>query len=298
MKIPSVLRVGAISVIFFGCLAVSMRGSGPQALPVFRSDVRLIEVYVTVHDRNGRHVSGLARDRFEILDDGIPCVLTAFESTTTGFSCAILLDGTGSMDLVLPTVKNAILRFIGAFRENDLFALYSFNTALTTLVDYTGDKDAGKRAVLTTIAQGGTALFDSLSEVTHRLAERKGKKFVIVFTDGADNSSYLNAEAVKRMSKNAGIPVYAVAVGEALGNRELMKTLLALGQGTGGSAFEARKPSRIDEVFQNISADMRHAYLLAYTPPDSTESRWRTIQVNIKDAKGLQIRAREGYYAR
>ncbi len=288
----------ATSVAVLGCLAASAAGRGQQPVPTFRSDVRLIEVYVTVLDHNGRYVSGLTRDRFEILDNGVPCSFSAFESTTSGFSCAILLDRTGSMGSVLPVVKNAILRFIDAFRENDVFALYSFNTSLTTLVEFTRDKNAAKQAVLNTIAQGATALFDSLSEVTRELSQRKGKKVVIVFTDGADNSSYLNANAVMRRARNSGIPVYAVAEGEAIRSLELMKTLQNLSRATGGSAFTVSKPSRIDEVFQDISADMQHAYLLAYAPPDLNDSHWRTIRVSIKDPKGLRIRAREGYFAR
>ncbi len=166
------------------------------------------------------------------------------------------------------------------------------------LVDFTRDKNAAKQAVLSTIAQGATALFDSLSEIAKQLSLRKGKKAVIVFTDGADNSSYLNANAVMRRARSSGIPVYAVAEGEALGSLELMKALRDLSRATGGSAFAVSKPSQIDEVFQGLSAYMQHAYLLAYAPPEANGSHWRTIRVNIKDSKGLRIRAREGYYVR
>lgn len=298
MKIPNLSAIIVISVAVLGCVAASAQEKTWQVVPTFRSDVSLIEVYVTVLDHGGRYVTGLTRDRFEILDDGVPCSFAAFESPSSGFSCAILLDRTGSMGLAFPAVKNALLRFIDAFRENDVFALYSFNTSLTTLADYTRDKNAAKQAVLNTIAQGATALFDSLSAVTLQLSLRKGKKAVIVFTDGADNSSYLNATAVMRRARNSGIPVYAVAEGDALQSAELMKTLTDLGRATGGSAFAVDKASRIDDVFRHISADMQHAYLLAYAPPESNGSRWRTIRVNVKDSKGLRIHAREGYYVR
>jgi len=298
MKVPPLSAIIAIAVAILGCVVASAQETAGQAVATFRSDVRLIEVYVTVLDHRGRYVTGLTRDRFEILDEGIPCPFSAFESTSSGFSCAILLDRTGSMGLAFPAVKNAILRFIDAFRENDVFALYSFNTSLTTLVDYTRDKDAAKQAVLNTIAQGATALFDSLSAITLQLSQRKGKKAVIVFTDGADNSSYLNANAVMRRARNSGIPVYAVAEGDALGSVELMRTLSDLSHLTGGFAYAVNKTSRIDEVFRDISANMQNAYMLAYAPPEPNGSHWRTIRVNIKDSKGLRIRAREGYYVR
>lgn len=157
MKYSFWAAIPALCAAILSSPAAAPAATGQQP-PTFRSDVRLIEVYVTVLDRDGRYVSGLTRDRFEILDNGIPCASLAFEATTSGFSCAILLDRTGSMGPVLPAVKSAILRFIDEFRANDVLALYSFNTALTSLMEFSSDKDAAKQAVLTTIAGGGHCL--------------------------------------------------------------------------------------------------------------------------------------------
>ena len=282
----------------FDCSHAAVSRLQQKTVPTFRSDVRLIEVYVTILDSKGRYVSGLTRDQFEIVDDGIPCPILAFEPVTSSFSCAILLDRTGSMLASMPVLKSATLRFIDSFRQDDSFSVFSFNTSLQTLQDFTQDKNAAKQAVLRTIAQGATALFDSLSEVSLQLSARKGKKVIVVFTDGGDNSSYLNADAVIRRSKNLGIPVYAAAQGDALANAGLMKTLREVSRATGGSSYAIKRSADIEEVFQDITGNIQHSYMVAYVPPEADGVRWRSIRVNVKGMRDPRIRAREGYYSK
>jgi Ca-activated chloride channel family protein len=296
MKLAGFLAPMVISAYMFATAVIC--GDQQQSVPLFRSDVRLIEVYVTVLDSKGKYVSGLTEDRFEIFDDGAPCPIFSFEPVANGLSCAILLDRTGSMLAAMSAMKNALLRFIDAFRENDQFAIYSFNTSLRTIQGFTRDKNAAKQTVLRTIAQGATALFDSLSEVIDQLSRQKGKKVIVVSTDGDDNSSYLHSSAVVRKAKNAGIPVYALAQGDALMKASLIKTLKDVSRATGGFAYEVKKSSSAEKVFQEISMNLQHAYMISYVPPDANEVRWRSIRVNVKDLKNPRICAREGYYSR
>jgi VWFA-related protein len=290
----SIRLVAPLIALFWFC--VSMHGSRQDVIPTYRSSVRLVEVYVTVLDNRSKYVSGLTQDRFEIFDEGIRCPITDFDPVTSNFSCAMLLDRTGSMLAAMPALKNATLRFIDSFRENDSFAVYAFSTSLVPLQEFTQDKNAAKQAVLRTIAHGATALYDSLSEVTARLSTRKGKKLIVVMTDGDDNSSYLTSSAVIRKAKFLGIPIYAVAQGEALSKKDLMKTLKELARATGASCHAVQKGSEIEEVFQDIAADIQHSYLIAYAPPEANDARYRSIRVNVAGMKNLRIRAREGYY--
>ena len=276
----------------------SVPGSPQQSVPVYRSGASLVEVYVTVFDHKGRFVSGLKQDQFEVLDGGTACPISIFEPVSSGFQCALLLDRTGSMLASLPVLKNAVLRFVDEFRDNDSFAIYSFNTTLRAIQDFTENKAAAKQAVLLTLAQGRTALVDSLSEVALQISQRKGKKVVVVFTDGDDNSSYLDASAVVRRAKSLGIPVYSVAQGEALDSPELIKTLREMSRATGGSTYEVRRASEIEPVFASISETLRNSYMIAYTPPTAEDARWRPLRVNVKGMKDLRIHAREGYYPR
>ena len=98
-------------------------------------------------------------------------------------------------------------------------------------------RSRSKQAVLRTRAAGGTALFDAVSNVTRELEMRKGKKALILFTDGADNASTLNAFGASRQARLSGVPIYTIAEGEALGDHTLLKTLEDLATRSGGLPF-------------------------------------------------------------
>ena len=209
-----ILRIAAdiLKIAALACLPVAFA----QEQAVFRVDSRLVEVYATIRDQNGHYLDGLPRDRFQVKDNGELQPLAVFESNTDKFSCAVLLDTTGSMAAVLPVVKNSVIHMIDELRDGDTVAIYSFSTSLNQLVDFTTDKAAAKQAVLRTRANGSTALFDSVSELAREMAPRPGKKAMVVFTDGDDNASVLNVKAAVQRAKKAGVPVYAIAEGDAL----------------------------------------------------------------------------------
>jgi VWFA-related protein len=265
---------------------------------IIKVQVRLVEVYASIHDQKGHFVDGLSRENFQVLEDGKPQQIAAFDSTSQSLSCAILLDTTGSMKEVLPRVKNSIVRLIDELGPQDSVAIYTFDQRLVIRQEFTTDKNAAKRAALRTRAEGATALFDALSGAAQELSQRSGKKVLILFTDGDDNSSALNASAAVARAKKAGVPLYTIAEGEAMHSKNLRKLLDDLSQRTGGAAYEVKKPGEIEQVFHEISEDLRHLYMISYRPPQGTNDRkWRKIELLVKGPKDYHVRAKEGYFA-
>jgi len=97
-----------------------------------------------------------------------------------------------------------------------------------------------------------------LSEAAQELSQRPGKKVLILFTDGDDNSSALNASTAVARAKKGRRPLYTIAEGEARPSKNLRKLVDDLSQRTGGAAYEAKKPGHIERVFHEISEDLRH----------------------------------------
>jgi len=271
-------------------------GGDVQSTPTFKVDVRLIEVYATVFDKKGNFLDGLPRERFEVLDDGRPQPIVAFESSSSELSCALLLDTTGSMQEALPAVKSAALRLIDQLRPEDSIAIYSFSDSLNVLQEFTKNKADAKRAVLRTRAAGRTALFDGISQTISAMSKRKGRKALVVFTDGDDNASVLHASAAIGRAKKVGIPVFAVAQGEALTEKKLFKLLKEISSATGGEVYAARRPEQIKEVFASVSTQIQHIYLIGYSAPPASDDKWHAIKVAVKTPEAHEIRAREGYY--
>jgi VWFA-related protein len=256
---------------------------------------RLVEVYATVTDGRGRYVDNLGRSDFALLDKQSPQPITSFEPQSNEVSCVLLLDTTGSMLYALPALKNAALRLIGELRPEDSVAVYSFSDSVTELQAFTTDKTAAKRAVLSTLASGDTALYDAMARVGQDLAGRAGKKVIVLFTDGKDNASTLNNDAAIQRAKANGVPIYTIAQGEAIGHKDLLEQLAGISKATGGESFAIDKPSEIGRVFDKVSEDLTHGYLLTFQPPPSDSPAWRPILVTINGRRGLKVRAREGY---
>jgi Ca-activated chloride channel family protein len=254
-----------------------------------------VEVYATIRDQNGRYLDDLPRERFQLKDNGEPQPLAAFESNAEKFSCAVLLDTTGSMAAVLPVVKSSVIHMIDQLRDEDTVAIYSFSTSLNQLMDFTTDKAAAKQAVLRTRANGSTALFDAVSELARDMAPRPGKKAMVVFTDGDDNASLLNIKAAVQRAKKAGVPVYAIAEGDALKSKGLLNELKDIAEMTGAQSYQAHKTSEIAGIFEAITGDLQHTYMMAYQAPASTDRRWRTIELTVTGLKGGKVRSKEGY---
>jgi VWFA-related protein len=266
----------------------------PPTEAIFRANARLVKVYATVTDSRGRYVDDLTAGQFTILDSGHAQPVTAFENHTASVSVALLFDTTSSMEATLPSLKAAALRMLDDLRPDDSVAVYGFNDRVAELQPFTTDKTAAKHAVLRAHAGGSTALYDALLRVNHDFAARAGKKVIVVFTDGDDNSSMLTSDDVIQSAKKRGVPIYTIAEGEALGSPKLLDQLANMSRSTGGKPFVIRKLSDIAEVFQKVSEDLMHGYLLAFQPHTDDEHAWHPIKV-VLSTKGNQVRAREGY---
>jgi len=219
---------------------------------LFKTETRLIEMYATIHDQHGKYGDGLSADRFRVLDEGESQPIVAFESQGTALSCALVLDTTGSMQNTLPLVKNAAVSLIDDMRAGDSVAVYGFSTSLNLLQDFTEDRAAAKWSLLRTRASGATALFDALAQVTRDISKRQGKKVMVIFTDGADNSSVLRAQSAIVRARKCGIPIYTIAEGHALQSKELLKELRSIAEGSAGGFYEAKKNADIAPIFRDI----------------------------------------------
>jgi VWFA-related protein len=241
---------------------------------------------------------GLQRDQFEILDAGQPRRPEYFETVSSGLSLALLLDTTGSIREALPLLKNAAGRLIDRLRADDAVALFGFNDRIVCLQDFTSDFRSVKLAARRIRAEGTTSLFDALAGITQRVSERRGKKAIVAFTDGMDNSSVLNLNAATARATRAGLPVYSIAQGQALHSKQLVETLETISASTGAASYKARKPAEVEEVFDHIAGDLVNTYMLAF-PVAPGKGEWHplTVSVRVPKQSNLRVRCRQGYHA-
>jgi VWFA-related protein len=169
---------------------------GPEEVAegdVIRVNTALVSVPVSVLDRQGRFVANLNREDFSVFENGVEQPIAYFEPAEKPFTVALILDTSPSTHFHLWEIKEAAIAFASQLRPQDRVLVVSFNEQVLLLTEATNDM--GKvSAVISENATTGNAtrLYDALDLVIkERLNKIKGRKAIVLFTDGVDTASYL-----------------------------------------------------------------------------------------------------------
>ena len=181
----------------------------------FKSGVELINVTTTVSDSSGRFVSGLQKEDFLVYEDGEPVELTHFSAERVPVSLGIVLDSSGSMaGTKIDEARTALDRFLyDLLDKDDEIFLYRFSNYPLLLQEWTSDRRLLSRALDRVIPNGGTSMYDAVSEAVP-LAEQgqHRKKALLVISDGNDTSSQTTVRELKQQIRESEVLVYAIGI--------------------------------------------------------------------------------------
>lgn len=258
-------------------------------------DVDVVQVTAVVTDDDGRFVKGLKGEDFTILEDDKPQEITNFAAENIPLEMVAALDVSSSMEEALPQVKRASKKFLSGLEPKDQVTLLAFNDNIFTLTRRATNQEERERAIDRMASWGGTALHDVIIMATDILGRQSGRRSIVLFSDGDDQSSHAPLDAAITRTEGSDATIYAIGQGRAVQNRELQKLMTRVATVSGGRAFFTDDDSRLDEIFQEILDDLRNQYLLAYPAPSSQrDGAWHSIKVRVKNGK-YKVRAREGY---
>lgn len=182
----------------------------------FKSGVELVNVTASVTDRDGRFVSGLGKDDFNLFDNGERQEITQFSNERVPVSLGILLDSSGSMASSdkMAYARDAIDRFINELldKDDELFFV-DFSTRAHLDQDWTTDRRAISRAVGRVSPTGGTAMYDAIADALPIAASgRHQKKALLVISDGNDTDSQISVSELRQAIRESEVLVYALGV--------------------------------------------------------------------------------------
>jgi Ca-activated chloride channel family protein len=260
----------------------------------FRSGVNVVEVYAAVTDHSGAPVTGLTRRDFTILEDGVPQSISAFAEGDFPLSVAIAIDHSFSMKSQLPSAVNAARTFLGELRPRDESMIVGIGSEIETLAPLSADREAQLRALDQLQPWGTTGLYDAIIRSIDAIQAAKGRRALVVLSDGNDRYSTASAEQALDRARRSDVMVYPVALGRT--RPPLFAELATL---TGGRSFQPRDAVQLTTTMTAVAGELRHQYLIGYTPsrPIGVEDQWRAITVRVNRAD-LTVRARDGYVAR
>ncbi len=278
----------------------------PEPETTLKVDVKLVNVFATVVDAHGAPVAGLAKENFSVSEDGREQKIAVFErESALPLSVVLSLDTSGSTRKDLPLEVQSARHFAHAvLRPQDVLSLYSFNEIVDEVVPFTPSVKEVDRGLDRLRAGSATALFDAVMLGANALQDRRGRKVMVVITDGGDTASRVDYQQALRSAQEAEAIVYSIIVVpvEANAGRELggEHALIQLSEDTGGKHYYASSAAGLDAAFAQISDQLRTQYLIGYYPSQKlTDSEFRRIQLKVQGenlATGLQVRNRAGYY--
>ena len=305
--------------VLVGLLALAVAAAQVQ----IRVDVQLINVGFSVRDAQGKLVSGLNQDDFEVAEDGVPQKISFFaRSVDIPLNLGLVVDISGSQGSFIKQhhkdVRTFLTEVLGP-QDRAFILCFANHPRLVTEFDgsarrladalegYDGmsNKNAYPMLGPLEIRTAGTAFYDAIyySAVQMMSNVGRGRRSLIVFSDGEDNSSAHHMMDAIEAAQTNDVLLFCVRYtdlkdGRLTGrNKYGMSVMGRIARETGGAEFDAREKT-LPEHFRQIGEELRSAYELAYhaTNPER-DGTFRKIRIQVKRA-GLTVRAKTGYYAR
>lgn len=301
-----------------------------------RVNVVLVQLNVAVTDNKGNYVTGLRPDDFLVTEDKIPQKISTFEEGTesdpgsnevarpgknrqsdgsgetapapedpadvsishlSDANVFVLFDTSNYMYRGFVFAQDAITSFIRSMDSSSKVAFYSYSRDLSRAVELTSDHLSIVNGIRSTVAGDDAALYNSLLLTVKDAAPLKGRKAIVVFSNGPDNASSVPPEDVAELAQSTGTIIYILSTRQAQEDPVSAAAFERMSKVSGGKAYFAKNWREEKQAFASIRDDLVHLYTLSYYPQANQNRGWRAIQVKLvgKDLPKYHIRTRDGY---
>ena len=268
----------------------------------FKSRIDIVQVTVTVTDAEGRLVTGLTKDAFQVFEDGTEQDITQFTDARVPVSLGVLLDASDSMrGQPIVDARDALDRFVGDLLLGEDEALVAtFNHLPRLATPWTMPPSKTKNSLASLRPSGGTAIYDALAS-TAKLFEQRNhvRAAMVVISDGADTASdHSLIQALEDIRRSDAL-VYAIAIDSAEArestrvNPGALREITSL---TGGYTEVVRTAADLGPATARIADELNKQYTLGYASSRAPDGTWRSIRVRLRNGQ-YTARARRGYYS-
>lgn len=302
-------------------LVVLISAGASAQTPTFKGATDTVRVFVTVTDRDGRLVTTLAQDDFQVRDEGAPQPIALFDNTPQPVRLIVMLDVSGSMEGNLPLLREASEQLFTRLRPDDRVRVGSFGEAVEISETFTKNRSEMRSALPDAInPEAPTPLWRALDEAIAAFKDEGDERAVIlVLSDGKDSGlldfrkkSTSQAEVIERARRD-NVMIYAVGMrsrgqrqmmGPSVGMQGLRDAVLAdqadpglarVAEETGGGYLEIRYGQDLASAFAQVADELHAQYLLGFEPP-KRDGKVHDIDVKVAQ-KGMTARARKSYVA-
>jgi len=310
-----------VRILLF-CAAAELSGALPAAQtdgfsieprtgdgkPVVRVHSDLVQIPVTVLNRDDELITGLEKERFRLFEDGVEQVITHFAMEDAPISVGFVFDTSASMHDKLHKSREAVTTFLQTANSDDEFFLVRFNERAELAVDLTQSKEEVQRQLSFIRPSGRTGLMDAIYfSILRMRTANNGRRALIVISDGGDNCSRYTVTDVKKLLRETDVQIYAMGIFNPSETRwqtrEELAGPLLLGSVTkqsGGHMFDIQDIVQLPDIASRIGKALRSQYVLGYAPKATSQAgKYHRVEVKLVQRKSyqkLQASWRRGYY--
>jgi Ca-activated chloride channel family protein len=295
-----------LSIAFAALTAVGLLAQSSQPLRdqrLFRSGIELTSLSATVTDRDGRLIPDVARDAFEVYEDGQLQTISQFSHQRVPVGLGVLIDISDSMfGKRIQDARAAVERFLFDLLDpQDEFFLLAFNHKPRGLTAWTRERDEVRRALDGLRPNGGTAIYDAVFEALPILDRRtRERAALLIISDGADTASAATLRDVRSALLRNDVFVYAIAIdsadAKAINARVNVDALRDITNQSGGRTEVVRNSADLADATARIADELNNQYLIGYTSPKGADGAYHSIRVKVAGTD-YRVRARNGYVA-
>ncbi len=260
-------------------------------------EVDLVEIFATVLDRSGAPIEGLGAADFTLLDNGKRQEIERFELVRDlPLTIGLVLDTSGSMRESIGEAKRAAAGFLRAvMTPKDRGFAVGFSDRPAMLMPLTSDPGALEVAFRDLPAYGNTALHDALVFSLYQFRGIRGRKALVLLSDGDDTASLVGFHDALAYAQRTGVSIYTIGLDVGAGSFGIRGKLQDLAEETGGRVFYIDKATELAAVYEQIERELRSQYLLAFSPdPPAAEGERHAVEIKV-GRPGLKARAARGY---
>jgi Ca-activated chloride channel family protein len=294
-----------------------------QESPHIQVNVHLVNVTFSVRNDAGLSPASLTKNDFEVFEDGVRQNISFFSrSADLPLTLGLIVDASGSQEHFVKAHHHDLQTFLtDVLKPADRAFLVGFGNHIRLVSDFSSsgseildelkryEHESGhfdEMGPEDEDREGGTAFYDAIYySAAEKLSDgTSGRKAMIVFSDGEDNSSAHHLLDAIEESQIENIPLFCVRYtqrgrhGKLTARNKYGTSVMArLAKESGGEDFDAEKKD-LKDSFLEIGEELRSSYELAYNSTNTErDGYFRRIVIRSKNP-GLTVRAKTGYYAR
>jgi Ca-activated chloride channel family protein len=258
--------------------------------------IDFVELYATAIDHRGRPIDDLKKEDIAVSEEGTPQEVRRFERVTDlPIHAGVLIDVSTSMTERLADAVKAARDFFSFLTPRDRGTVVTFNEKPSLKVPFTNNPEVLADGLANLTADGETSIHDAVIYTLHYFSGLKGRRVLVLLTDGDDSKSKYSFEEMLDYARRTGVAIYTVGLALQSNNTLARSHLEKLAAETGGRSFFIEHAAELQHIYGQVREELHAQYVIAYQSSKPGGEDFRAVDVKVK-RPGVELHTQHGYY--